>query len=210
MLHPWRVYAGAAYEATTEAGPIAGTFPRAIAPQLRREDAFLPMIPAFTALAVRFAEGGGSRFAFEGERFELEDQRNWTDPSFKTYPTPLARSEPRTMRAGERVTQRVSVRMEGRPPATAHVRDRWETTVVRLLEPAGRRVPDVGTSVTADPVAKSAHLRVEVDGGRRDAAAINAAAASGVPLEVVVLVNEDHDVRWLEPVLAGIPVARVS
>ena len=80
---------------------------------------------------------------------------------------------------------------------------------MRLLGPAGRRMPDVGMSAMPDPVAEPAHLRVEVDGGRRDAAAIEAAAASGVPLEVVVLVDDDHDVRWLAPSLAGIPVARV-
>ena len=27
---------------------------------------------------------------FNGETFEMEDQRNWTDASFKTYCTPLS------------------------------------------------------------------------------------------------------------------------
>ena len=105
VLHPWRTYVGARYEATTETGLVDGTFPQEIAPQLRRGDTFLPLIPAFTDLEVRFHDEVVAELAFEGELFELEDQRNWTDPSFKTYPTPLERSEPRTMRAGDRVTQ---------------------------------------------------------------------------------------------------------
>jgi hypothetical protein len=210
VLHPWRTYVGARYEATTEDGPVRGTFPRAIAPQLRHGDTFLPMIPAFTNLAVRFAEEVVAELTFEGELFELEDQRNWTDPSFKTYPTPLERSEPRTMRAGERVTQRVTLRLEGTRPAIASIRDPNETVVVRLLGPAGRRMPDVGTSATVGRVVDPAHLRVEVAAGRRTPAAIIDAAASGVPLEVALLVNEERDdVRWLEPVLADVPVARV-
>lgn len=31
---------------------------------------------------------------FSGETFEMEDQRNWTDASFKTYCRPLARPAP--------------------------------------------------------------------------------------------------------------------
>jgi hypothetical protein len=210
VLHPWRTYVGARYEATTRTGPIAGTFPREIAPQLRNGGTFLPMIPAFTDLAVRFPGGDVAELTFEGELFELEDQRNWTDPSFKTYPTPLERSEPRTMRTGERVAQRMTLHMGGGHPAVARVRGPRKTSIVRLLGPAGRPTPDVGTSATVDPAANPAHLRVEVDAGRRDAAAIIAAAASGVPLEAVLLVDgERDDVRWLEPILAGIPVARV-
>ena len=33
-----------------------------------------------------------AELAFEGDIFEMEDQRNWTDASFKTYCTPLARN----------------------------------------------------------------------------------------------------------------------
>ena len=50
-------------------------------------------------LRVHLREDAGLRFAFEGELFELEDQRNWTDASFKTYPTPVALSDPRPMTA---------------------------------------------------------------------------------------------------------------
>ena len=37
----------------------------------------------------------------EGDTFEMEDQRNWTDASYKTYVRPLALPWPYTLRAGE-------------------------------------------------------------------------------------------------------------
>ena len=47
--------------------------------------------------------------AFEGEVFEMEDQRNWTDASFKTYCRPLALPRPYTLEAGDEVRQRITV-----------------------------------------------------------------------------------------------------
>lgn len=37
---------------------------------------------------------------FEGEHFEMEDQRNWSDGSFKSYCPPQARPKPRRLEAG--------------------------------------------------------------------------------------------------------------
>ncbi len=50
---------------------------------------------------------------FEGEVFEMEDQRNWTDASFKTYCRPLALPRPYELRAGEEVRQRITVTLRG-------------------------------------------------------------------------------------------------
>jgi hypothetical protein len=47
--------------------------------------------------------------AFEGEVFEMEDQRNWTDASYKTYCRPLALPRPYVLKAGEEVRQRITV-----------------------------------------------------------------------------------------------------
>jgi len=38
--------------------------------------------------------------SFEGDVFETEDQRNWTDASFKTYCPPLRLPYPRPFEAG--------------------------------------------------------------------------------------------------------------
>ncbi|MGH9185002.1 MAG: D-apionate lactonase, partial [Acidimicrobiales bacterium] len=53
--------------------------------------------------------------AFDGDLFETEDQRNWTDASYKTYCTPLRLPYPRQVRAGERIRQAVT--LTGHAPA---------------------------------------------------------------------------------------------
>ncbi|MBT2553042.1 hypothetical protein [Arthrobacter sp. ISL-5] len=50
-------------------------------------------------------DGTALGLEFSGDIFETEDQRNWTDASFKTYSTPLSRPFPVTVRAGDRVHQ---------------------------------------------------------------------------------------------------------
>lgn len=51
---------------------------------------------------------------FEGEVFEMEDQRNWTDASFKTYCRPLSRPWPYPIEPGAPVRQSLSLRLSGR------------------------------------------------------------------------------------------------
>lgn len=48
---------------------------------------------------------------FEGDVFETEDQRNWSDTSFKTYSTPLSVPYPVTLTPGDRVTQKVKLKL---------------------------------------------------------------------------------------------------
>jgi hypothetical protein len=50
---------------------------------------------------------------FEGEIFELEDQRNWTDDSYKTYCRPLALPYPYALEKGEKIHQRITLQVEG-------------------------------------------------------------------------------------------------
>ena len=52
-----------------------------------------------------------------GDTFEMEDQRNWTDASYKTYVRPLGLPHPYTLKAGETIEQAVEVRFEGAAPA---------------------------------------------------------------------------------------------
>src|SRR3954453_1078510 len=59
------------------------------------------------ALTHEFAPGFIVTCRMEGDTFEMEDQRNWTDASYKTYVRPLALPWPYTLAKGERVEQRV-------------------------------------------------------------------------------------------------------
>ena len=53
------------------------------------------------------------RLDFEGDIFETEDQRNWTDASYKTYCTPLDRPFPVIINSGERIRQKVRLKVNG-------------------------------------------------------------------------------------------------
>jgi hypothetical protein len=58
---------------------------------------------------------------FSGEVFEMEDQRNWTDNSYKTYSTPLELPSPVWLPAGTRIEQSITLTVvgRGRQPAVA-------------------------------------------------------------------------------------------
>ena len=49
---------------------------------------------------------------FYGDIFETEDQRNWTDASFKTYCTPLEKPFPVILKKGEKINQKIEFKLE--------------------------------------------------------------------------------------------------
>jgi hypothetical protein len=108
----------------------------------------------FINIAAMGWERDGTAFglAFSGDIFETEDQRNWTDASFKTYSTPLSRPFPVTVHAGDRVHQ--SVRLTAAPADLAASADQTpeapspEPTpdVLTVRGQAQGRVPALGTS----------------------------------------------------------------
>ncbi|MET4634245.1 hypothetical protein [Kaistia defluvii] len=53
----------------------------------------------------------------EGDTYEMEDQRNWTDASYKTYVRPLALPWPYTLPKDERIEQAVRLTVTGALPA---------------------------------------------------------------------------------------------
>ncbi|MBC9032020.1 hypothetical protein IAG41_06415 [Sphingomonas sp. JC676] len=64
-------------------------------------------------------EGLSIACRLEGDVFEMEDQRNWSDASYKTYVRPLARPWPYVVPAGGANRQSVRIGIEGTPPAVA-------------------------------------------------------------------------------------------
>ena len=72
----------------------------------------LAMTEPFSELVIERADFGTLTLRFEGELFELEDQRNWGDASFKSYCTPLRLGFPRTVKAGASIAHSVEVRFD--------------------------------------------------------------------------------------------------
>ncbi|MCA9191652.1 MAG: hypothetical protein KDB03_07820 [Planctomycetales bacterium] len=64
------------------------------------------------AISHRMTNGNMVEVKMCGDTFEMEDQRNWTDDSFKTYCTPLELPFPVVVHPGDRVEQHVQVRIE--------------------------------------------------------------------------------------------------
>jgi D-apionolactonase len=80
-------------------------FPVAISPQ----QPFLDM----RSIAHQAAPDVWAEVWFEGDLFEMEDQRAWIDASYKTYCTPLRLGHPVEIRKGTRVRQSVTLSLRG-------------------------------------------------------------------------------------------------
>ncbi len=80
-------------------------FPRLVSPQ----QPFLGL----RTIAHEVAPGVEAEVRMEGETFEMEDQRNWSDDSFKTYGTPLALPLPVEVQEGTRIRQSITLCLFG-------------------------------------------------------------------------------------------------
>lgn len=112
-LHPIAECAGRPCIVRFQDGSVLmGDFPREISPQQPFKN--------LQTVAHELLPGLRVQVKFEGEVFEMEDQRNWSDASFKTYGTPLALPYPAEILIGTRIEQAVTLRLAG-PKATPTV-----------------------------------------------------------------------------------------
>ena len=93
-----------------------------------RISAYQPFF-AVRALKHEFAPGAFVTARLEGDTFEMEDQRNWSDASFKTYVRPIGLPWPYELKAGQQLEQRVSLTIEGQTRAEARAKATGDTTV---------------------------------------------------------------------------------
>lgn len=77
---------------------------------------------------------------FEGDLFEMEDHRNWSDGNYKTYSTPLRLPFPVQVPSGAAFEQRVALRLLGNLPA--RLPERPEARLERTSE--WRPLPEIG------------------------------------------------------------------
>ncbi len=93
---------------TADGRTSEGQFPKLISPHQPAKN--------LRAITHEVAPGIRARVEFEGEIFEMEDQRNWTDASFKTYCTPLEIPYPVQLAEGAMVSQKIRISLEGEVP----------------------------------------------------------------------------------------------
>lgn len=104
ILHPSEC-AGRPCEILHSDGSVEkGSFPEFISPHQ----------PFFDICEIRYEKDAGVSVitTMDGDVFEMEDQRNWTDASYKTYCTPLALPFPVETKTGDTVRQSVRVSLE--------------------------------------------------------------------------------------------------
>jgi len=162
------------------------------------------------AISHEVLPGAWAEVRFAGEVFEMEDQRNWTDASFKTYCTPLTLPFPVTVQAGTEISQSVTLALNGDLPAPSAGQDAGELrfAVTGRGAASAVRVPRVGLGVASHGKALAAkeierlralnlsHLRVDLDltsdGYEPDLRrAADEARALGVSLEMALTLSDD-------------------
>lgn len=142
VLHPIAGVSGEpALVETADGKKLDTKFPELISPA--------QPIMNMRAITHEFAPGTKVVCRMEGDIYEMEDQRNWMDASYKTYVRPLAKPWPYTLEAGERVAQKVSLRIEGKLAAST-----GRTKAIRLR--IGKRmgtVPPLGIGLAPEDAA---------------------------------------------------------
>ncbi len=202
ILHPMQ-QAGTPVRVTTPSGTIESAFPE----RTSSVDPFTDIM----AMSFPISATVLATIQLDGDMFEMEDQRNWTDASYKTFSTPHRLPIPVTIEQGTRIRQSVSLRIEDTStdsalPARSR-RKQPSTAVIQVSDVVLGSRPAIGTSlapgreILAD-VAKSAlatlrpdSLRVVLDLDRqgwreRLAPAIDLAGAIGGRLEIEAIVSE--------------------
>lgn len=204
VLHPVRECAGRPVRWSGPDGTQReGRFPDIISPQEPFKE-----IQGFSH---QLESGAWVELSYQGDVFEMEDQRNWTDGSFKTYCPPADRPKPVEIGQGWETVQGVTLEIlsaEGVVAASRGVVP--EPVVLRLGEGGEKPLPSLGMGLASHgrPAGskdaarlrslKPSHLRADffLDDPELPASLANAAAQAAlldVPLEAALVVGEDVD-----------------
>ena len=215
LLHP-AACAGRACRVTHSDGSSEDTaFPLLIAPHQPLMD--------IRELGCDVGDGLHARIRFAGAVFETEDQRNWSDASFKTYCPPLVQPPLVTFEAGTRIRQTIEVQLEGQP-AVVPAQDAIACLDLHALPAAGESLPLLGMRIpsqtascaerTAQRVRMHAaprHVRLDVHMDATDwpatlARDLAAAGVFGAPLELALWMR-DADTSAVAQCLAQVRAA---
>ncbi|MGR3796421.1 hypothetical protein [Vannielia sp. SX4] len=191
VLHPILGLTGAPVTVTHSDGSTEATFfPKHIKPSQPMGD--------ITGLA--YAIGAAQAdIRFEGEVFEMEDQRNWSDASYKTYCVPL--KEPFTYEIDAPITQTVRVSLSGEVAADR----RSAATPAPQLETLDRVAPALGLALEEGwlggaemqetiGLCGASHLLLRIEAATSPAflaKAATLASALAAPIDTELLLEDD-------------------
>lgn len=218
VLHPIRECAGQPCAVEHTDGKVtSGVFPLYISPN----QPFLDI----RSISHEVTPGLTAEVRFAGEVFETEDQRNWTDASYKTYCTPLRLPFPVEIKAGTKVSQSVTLKLQGTLPAT-HDKSADEDVVITIRDARPIPLPRIGLGMAShgQPLSQRAlerlralyiaHLRVDLKLAQPDfeaelRRATTEAGELRVPLEVAVFLSDaaETELRRLRALLGQLKPA---
>ena len=122
-----------------------GVFPRLIAPA-----EIVPFLD-MTSMEYETCPGIRIKLTFSGDLFEMEDQRNWSDASYKTFCTPLRLECPRLITAGSKVEQKVTLELLADNPGgfTTTIHPTQEPVSIILKQENSKALPGLGLGSSA-------------------------------------------------------------
>ena len=155
LLHPIAGLSGRECELTKADGAVEiSRFPDAISPN----QPFLNL----SGISHKLQSGQVVSVKFEGEIFETEDHRNWSDASYKTYCTPISLPFPAQVTPGEELSQKITIAISGENATAISMNESAVITVgAKAIE-----LPEIGLGLSEDP----AHLIVTEYAGFEDLA----------------------------------------
>ncbi len=200
LLHPIRGVAGQPLTLRHPDGRATETrFPALISPAQPARD---------IAGMAHVVQGVAVDIAMEGDIFEMEDQRNWSDASFKTYCRPLALPYPYAVAAGEVIRQRITLTLR---PGHGDSDVAADAAPVRARMPQVMLAHEAGlSSVAALGSFPGVPVLLRLDAQTPDGDLAACAGTSGLALEIVFDDLADLD-RQLERVrTTGLSPLRVT
>jgi hypothetical protein len=149
-------------------------------------------------------EGGiEASLTFEGDIFETEDQRNWTDGSYKTYSTPLSIPFPVMVKKGDKVLQNIVLKIN-------KIQNTIQAKIVNRQSKIKYPFPKIGYARSQTPLTEADvallkqvpfdHYRVECffqNNWENDLkTAFDEARQLETVVELVVMIQDDSKDNW--------------
>jgi D-apionolactonase len=227
VLHPIRECVGVpATIKHVDSSSHTTPFPIDIAPQLVVNGIIQPVHPFSEMRSLRHnvTPEIQAEIVFSGDIFEMEDQRNWIDASYKTYCTPLRLPWPVEIKKGEKVQQSVSLTLYGTLPK---IKVASVDTVNIAMGHNKTSLPSIGLSIASHGEALSkrelehlrnlnlSHLRVDLGLTSDYQAKLEQAAQQvkelNVTLELALILSDNAaaELNLLVKHLSTLPVLNV-
>ncbi|MBL8232799.1 MAG: hypothetical protein JNL98_30145 [Bryobacterales bacterium] len=217
VLHPLKECAGKPCVVRHADGSESkGVFPADVSPHQPFKN--------LKAISHTVLPGVTAEVQFEGDIFEMEDHRNWTDANYKTYCTPLEKPFPVEVKQGDKVEQAITIQLAGKLPSVSSRFSIRRPRVEVAPTSGARALPHIGLGLSANTfedhqqklliALKPSHLRVDLQFRDPDhlnvlGRAVLAATRLQTPLEVVLHLTAKAEDE-LKSISTKLAIARVA